>query len=61
MMDPFKIKKQKDPWDNFDYLDDMLVEKDDDLFDHADESLEEIAENEADQGVVGIADWEEWN
>ena len=33
MMDPFK--KQKDPWGYFDELDDMLVEKDDDLFDHA--------------------------
>lgn len=59
MMDPFK--KQKDPWGYFDELDDMLVEKDDDLFDHAEESLEEIAEDEADQGVVGIVDWEEWN
>ena len=45
----------------FDDFDDMIVEKDDDLFDHADESLEEMADNEADQGVVGIADWEDWN
>jgi len=59
MMDPFK--KQKDSWDYFDNLDEMIVEKDDDLFDHVDESLEEIAENESDQGVVGIADWEDWN
>lgn len=58
-MDPFK--KQKDPWVYFDDFDDMIVEKDDDLFDHADESLEEMADNEADQGVVGIADWEDWN
>ncbi len=58
-MDPFK--KQKDPWGYFDELDDVIVEKDDDLFDHVDESLEEMADNEADQGVVGIADWEDWN
>ena len=58
-MDPFK--KQKAPWVYFDDFDDMIVEKDDDLFDHADESLEEMADNEADQGVVGIADWEDWN
>lgn len=54
-MDPFK--KKKDPWG----LDELIVEKDDDLFDHADESLEEMADNEADEGVVGIADWEDWN
>lgn len=56
-----------DPWDklkeqSFLYEDDFIVqEKDDDLFDHVDESLEEMAKNEADEGVVGIADWEDWN
>ena len=56
-MDPFK--KKKDPWGYFE--DDMIAEKDDDLFNHVDESLEEMADNEADEGVVGIADWEDWN
>lgn len=56
-----------DPWDklkeqSFLYEDDFIVqEKDDDLFDHVDESLEEMADKEADEGVVGIADWEDWN
>lgn len=56
-----------DPWDKlknqpFFYEDDFIVqEKDDDLFDHVDESLEEMADKEADEGVVGIADWEDWN
>ena len=56
-----------DPWDKlknqpFFYEDDFIVqEKDDDLFDHVDESLEEMADKEADEGVVGIADWDDWN
>ena len=58
MMDPWdKLKNQP-----FFYEDDFIVqEKDDDLFDHVDESLEEMADKEADEGVVGIADWEDWN
>lgn len=56
MIDPFE--KSKTLWDNFD---EMIIEKDDDLFDYAEESLEEMADNESDQGVVGIADWEDWN
>jgi hypothetical protein len=56
MIDPFEKTK------TFEDLIDEIEQNDqgDDAFEDMD-SLEEMAENEFEDGVVGISDWDEWN
>jgi len=57
MIDPFeKTKTFEDLIDEIEQND----HGDDDAFEDMD-SLEEMAENEFEDGVVGISDWDDWN